>query len=347
MKAKERVMRIINHKEADRVPMFMDCTTDDVLKNVIKCCGVKTEEEMLQKLHIDMRWCTCTQDCEPVNSHVKGTYVDMWGIEKTIYGSIPVSHPLANVETIADVEQYKNWPTPDMIDYNTIIKRMEQYKDYCVFGGMWGPFAEIVMLLLGTEKFMIMMYDAPEVLEYLLDKTCNFYCECNERIFEKAGDKMQIFFMGDDYGAQQSLLYSPQMWRKFVKPRLKKIYGLAKNYGYKVQQHSCGSIVDILEDMIEVGLDGIHPIQVTAKGMDPKALKDKFGKDLYFAGSIDAMRTLIGGTEESIEEEIKDRIQILGEGGGFIIGPSQGFLPEVPVENIIRLYKMAYQHGAY
>ena len=158
---------------------------------------------------------------------------------------------------------------------------------------------------------------------------------------------MQIFFMGDDYGTQANLLYSPEMWRKFVKPRLKKIYSLAKSYGYKVMQHSCGSIVRILPDMIEIGLDGIHPIQVTATGMNPKNLKENFGKQVYFAGSIDAMRTLIEGTKEEIEAQIESRMEVLGKDGGFIFGPSQGFLPEIPIENIAFMYEMGYKHGFY
>lgn len=341
MNSKERVLKAINHQPVDRTPMFMDCTTDDVLERLIEKVGAGNEEEMLQKLNIDCRWCTCTQDCEPINSFQEGSYVDMWGIEKTIYGSIPVSHPLKDVVTIEDVDAYPHWPTPDMIDYDVIIERMDLFLDYAVFGGMWGPFAEIAILLLGTEKFMMMMYDAPEVLEYILDKTCDFYLACNEEIFKRAGDKMQIFFMGDDYGTQRGLLYSPDMWRRFIKPRLKKVYDLAKSYGYIVQQHSCGSIINIIDDMIEVGLDGIHPIQVSAEGMNPKVLKDRFGDRVYFAGSIDAMHLLVEGSEEEIISEVLNRIKVLGDGGGFILGPSQGFLPEIPTENIIKMYETA------
>lgn len=347
MNSKERVLRVINHQEADRVPMFMDCTTSDVLDALIKEVDAGSEEEMLQKLHIDCRWCNCMQDHIPLNVHSEGSYLDMWGVEKANYGGIPLSHPLADAETIDDLEQYPNWPSPDMIDYDGLIRKMEQFPDYAVFGGMWGPFLEQATLMTGMEKLMIMMYEEPEFVDYLLDKTVNFYLECNKRIFEKAGDKMQIFFMGDDYGTQESLLISPELWRRFIKPRLKKVYDLAKSYGYKVMQHSCGSIVRILPDMIELGLDGIHPVQVTARGMEPKTLKEEFGTQVYFAGSVDAMRTLINGTKAEIEQEIKERMEVLGRNGGFIFGPSQGFLPEIPVENIAFMYEMGYKHGFY
>jgi uroporphyrinogen decarboxylase len=327
--------------------MFMDCTTEDVLAALIRHVGAADEEAMLRRLHIDCRWCTCTQDFQPVNSYAAGAYVDLWGVEKTLYGGIPVRHPLAHAETLCDLEAYTAWPTPDQIDYDALIRRMDLFPEHCVFGGMWGPFSEQAMLMVGFEKFMVWMAEAPALVDYLLDKTCAFYMACDRIIFERARDRMQIFFMGDDYGGQNGLLYSPKMWRRFVKPRLRRIFELAKNYSYKVMLHSCGSVVNLAPDLIEIGLDGLHPIQVTAQGMEPTALKRDFGAQLYFAGSIDAMRMLITGSRAEIEAQVCDRIVTLGRGGGFILGPSQGFLPEIPVENIALLYEAGYKHGFY
>jgi uroporphyrinogen decarboxylase len=345
MNSKERVLRAIRHEEIDRVPMFMDCTTSDVLQALIERVGAKDDEDMLQRLHIDCRWCNCIQDHNPVNVHSKGSYTDMWGVEKSNYGGMPLRHPLEGAETVDELESYPHWPSPDDIDVDGLVRKMELFPEHCVFGGMWGPFLEQAMLMAGMEHFMIMAYENPEFIDCLLDKTASFYLECNARIFEKAGDKMQIFFMGDDYGTQESLLFSPDMWRRFIKPRLKKLHAQAKGYGYLVMQHSCGSIVNILQDMIDIGLDGIHPIQVTARGMDPRKLKDSFGDKVYFAGSFDAMRILVNGTKEGIDEQVKDRMRILGENGGFIFRPSQGFLSEIPMDNIIYMCQMAYKHG--
>ena len=199
-------------------------------------------------------------------------------------------------------------------------------------------------MLVGMENLMMLMYDDPELVEALLDKIVNFYLECNKRMFEKAGNLMQIYFMGDDYGTQNSLLYSPDMFRRFIKPRLKKLYDLAKSYGYVVQQHSCGSVVKIIPDLIEIGLDGLHPIQVSAAGMELKEIKRQFGKQLYFAGSMDAMHLLIDGTDEEVEERIKDTMSLF-DNGGFIFGPSQGFLPEIPTERIIKMYELGCFYG--
>lgn len=344
MNSRERVMAAIHHERADRIPMFMDCTTSDVTEAVIQAAGCRTEEEMNQKLHIDCRWCNCMDDFCAVNVYEKGTFVDMWGIEKSVYGGIPVSHPLADAETIEDIDNYAHWPSPDRIDYDKYIQKMKESEGYAVFGGMWSPFLEQATMLMGMENLMIQMYEDPELVEYLLDKIVDFYLECNRRMFDKAGDLMQIFFMGDDYGTQNSLLYGPDLFRRFIKPRLKKLYDLAKSYGYIVQQHSCGSVAGIIPDLIDIGLDGLHPIQVSAAGMDLKELKAQFGKDLYFAGSMDAMHLLIDGTDEEIETRIKETMELFDE-GSFIFGPSQGFLPEIPTERIIKMYELGYQYG--
>lgn len=344
MTSKERVMAAIHHKKVDRIPMFMDCTTSDVTEALIRAVGCTTEEEMLEKLHIDCRWCNCMDDFCPVNAYEEGTYTDMWGIEKSIYGGTPVAYPLANIESIEDLESYTHWPDPDDIDYDKYIEKMKRSQDYAVFGGMWSPFLEQASMLVGMENLMVMMYEDPELVDALFDKILDFYLECNKRMFEKAGDLMQIFFMGDDYGTQASLLYGPDLFRRFIKPRLKKLYDLAKRYGYIVQQHSCGSIVKIIPDLIENGLNGLHPIQVSAAGMKLADLKEQFGQELYFAGSIDAMHLLIDGTEEQIEQSIKETMELFGQ-GGFIFGPSQGFLPEIPVERIVKMYELGYRYG--
>ena len=165
--------------------MFMDCTTEDVLAALIRHVGAGDEEDMLRRLHIDCRWCTCTQDFQPVNVYAAGTYVDLWGVEKTLYGGIPVKHPLAHAETLKDLEDYPTWPTPDQIDFDALIRRMEMFPDYCVFGGMWGPFAEQAMLMIGFEKYMTMMIEAPAMVDFLLEKTCAFYMQCDQIIFER------------------------------------------------------------------------------------------------------------------------------------------------------------------
>ena len=132
---------------------------------------------------------------------------------------------------------------------------------------------------------------------------------------------------------------SLEMWRKFIKPHLVRLFDLAKSYDLIVMLHCCGSIVDIIPDLIDIGLDALDPIQVRAAGMDAEYLARQFGKDLVFHGSIDTQQTLPNGTPADVAAEVKSRLEVFGN--GFICAPSQVFLPDIPVENIIVLYETA------
>ena len=152
---------------------------------------------------------------------------------------------------------------------------------------------------------------------------------------------MQIFHCGDDYGSQQNLLWSPEVWRQFVKPRQKQLFDLAHERGYKIMQHSCGSIVKIIPDLVEIGLDGLQPIQVTAEGMDPIELKSDFGSKLTFMGAIDGQGVMVNGTPSEVKVEVSRIIDLLGVDGGYIVSTSQGIMPDMPNENVVAMFEAA------
>jgi uroporphyrinogen decarboxylase len=164
-------------------------------------------------------------------------------------------------------------------------------------------------------------------------------------MFEKAGDKTDIFFTGDDYGTQAGPMISLAMWRKFVRPHVERLYGLAKSYGLKVMQHSCGSVAAFLPDLIECGLDIIEPVQVRAYNMGLEGLLQKFGGKLCFHGSIDTQQTLPWGTPEDVRAEVLDRVRLFKQYGGLTIAPTQHLLPEIPIENIVAMYDTAWERG--
>ncbi|HHV62167.1 MAG TPA: PIN domain-containing protein [Firmicutes bacterium] len=122
---------------------------------------------------------------------------------------------------------------------------------------------------------------------------------------------------------------------------------LRYNAGHKVMLHSCGSVRDLIPDLIEMGLDGLDPIQVRARGMNIEELKQEYGSVLTFRGSIDTQQTLPYGTPEDVKREVIDRICKIAPGGGFILNSSQNLLPEIPLENIITMYRTAYEYGHY
>lgn len=354
MTSKERVLRTIEHKEPDRVPLSYSSFPEgwpevqDCLRDYLK---VKDNKELLKVLGIDTRIIRAPYIGPELKEYPDGTCEDIWGVRATkeAMGTYSVScyePPLKDVSSLTDIEQY-SWPNPDWFDYTCIAEECKNYEEYAILSGAWSPLTCDAYHLMGMETFMVNIIENPEIIHALLDKITDFYFEVSRRTFEAAKGKIDIFFMGDDYGMQDGLLFSRKMWKEFVAPRLAKLFRLAKEYNLKVMLHSCGSIREIIPDLIGLGLDVLDPIQVRAHNMNPYELKKEFGKKLCLHGSIDTQRTLPFGSPRDVAEEVKERIKLLGSEGGFILGPSQDFLPDIPVENIVTMYETARECGKY
>ena len=145
--------------------------------------------------------------------------------------------------------------------------------------------------------------------------------------------------LSDDYGTQHGMLMSPDCWRRLLRPRVAEIYGLAKRHGRTVFHHSCGNIVPIIGDLIEVGLDILHPIQPEA--MDVYELKRQFGRDLTFCGGVRTQDLLPHGTPQQIRDEVRRLKEKLGDGGGYILEPGITLQADVPLDNLVALIEEA------
>jgi len=157
--------------------------------------------------------------------------------------------------------------------------------------------------------------------------------------------RIDIMHIGDDYGTQNGTLLSVPMWRKYIEPRLRKIIEVSKFYGAKVMLHSCGSVREIIPDLIRVGIDILDVVQPEPKGMDLKELKSDFGDEIVYHGTISVAGTLTRGCAGEVMEEVKRIISIMAPGGGFVLAPTHTILPETPLENIIALYETGYKYG--
>ncbi|MGQ9626680.1 MAG: uroporphyrinogen decarboxylase family protein [Anaerolineae bacterium] len=343
MTSKERVLKAYHFERPDRIPIDF-CACEEVYKRLQDHFGTD-QVGMLEKLHVDFRWPRPAW-IGPELKLPDGTPTDYFGIPRCGVGDFgySIQHPLAHLESEKDIEAYP-WPTADMWDYDVFKEECERFEGYALYGGGWAWFFEAAAELVGMEKFFMMLYDDPDLVQKLLGRIVDFFYEISKRMYEKAGDKIDIFFMGDDYGTQRGPLISLKMWRKFIKPHLKRLYDLAKEYDLLIMHHSCGSIVEFLPDMMEIGLNIIEPVQVRAFGMDVKELVKKFGGRLCFHGSIDTQHTLPFGKPEDVRREVLDRIETFREVGGFTISPTQHLLPEIPLENILTMYETAYECG--
>ena len=172
----------------------------------------------------------------------------------------------------------------------------------------------------------------------------------NLELYQQAvGDKIEaIFISGTDFGAQNGPFIPPDMYREMYKPFHKKINRwVHENTRWKTFLHSCGSVVAFLDDFVDAGFDILNPVQTSAAGMDPAFLKEKYGKDLVFwGGGIDTQRVLPFCSPQEVRAQVKERIEIFGNDGGFVFNTIHNIQPDIPVENLVALFEAANTHRA-
>lgn len=247
----------------------------------------------------------------------------------------------ANAEEPEEVDNF-DWPDPaKYIDVEECKRLVDNApKDKVVLGMLWSAHFQDTCAAFGMETALMNMIANPEMYEAIDEKVMEFYLKANEIFFEATKGKLHAVLIGNDVGSQRGLMLSPDMIRRFVIPGCKKLVEQAHSYGLKVIYHSCGSIVDIIPDLIEAGVDVIHPIQALAAGMDPKNLKDKFEGQVAFCGGVDTQDLLVNGTEEEVKNKVRELRSIFPT--GLIISPShEAIMPDVPPKNIRALFEGA------
>jgi len=342
MNSKERVLTAFEHRVPDRVPLWYGAS-DGLTQKLMKKLGASDEEDLMQKLHIDFRRVKERYVGPPLGSK------NFWGVERHgFYYGQPMSHPLEYAETIEDVMNYPHWPSPDWFDFSELAKQCDAWSEYSIIGGPWVVIFTDATELVGMEEFFIKMHTHPEVMQAVIKKVSDFYYEIAVRFFEAVGDKIDIFFFGEELGTQDALLISLNHWRKFCKPDIERIFELGRQAGYKTMFHSCGAVREIMPDLVELGLDALNPVQVAAKDMDLAELKTQFGDKLTFHGAIDHQSILSRGTEDDVRREVRRVIDIMSPNGGYCLAASHDLmLDEFPAENVIAMYDEAFRYGVY
>ncbi|MCX5844051.1 MAG: hypothetical protein NT022_09935, partial [Deltaproteobacteria bacterium] len=156
---------------------------------------------------------------------------------------------------------------------------------------------------------------------------------------------VDVVYTSDDLGMQDNLCMPVKIYRKLIKPRHKKYFSLLHGKtDAKVFLHTCGAVAPIIGDLIEIGVDILNPVQVSARGMDPAYLKKAFGKDIAFWGAIDTHHLLPRGTADEVGRGVERMIDILGGDGGFVVAPVHNIQPDVPAENVAAMYKHAVKY---
>jgi uroporphyrinogen decarboxylase len=196
----------------------------------------------------------------------------------------------------------------------------------------------------GLERFLMDLVECPDIAEAISRRAARFYQERALRALEASDGQIDIIGSGGDVGTQQGMMVSPALWRKHIKPYSTQLIKPFKEAGCKTFYHSCGSIVPVIPDLIEMGLDILDPLQPKAAGMDPVILKRQFGERLSFHGGVDVQELLPRGTPGQVAAEVRRVIDTLGAHGGYIVCSAHALQPDTPVENVLALFKTAQEY---
>ncbi|MGL1892434.1 MAG: hypothetical protein OCD02_12470 [Spirochaetaceae bacterium] len=352
MNSRERVVAVLNHEIPDRVPMWCGASPE-LIEKARKYLKVEDVEAVYRRFGDDFRRVLPKYIGPPERSWTEelsegATMRTPFNIERNGIGyGQPLSHPLKNA-TLEDIENYP-WPKAEWYTGKDIQTEVKKWNgEYAILGGDWSPFWHDAMDLFGMEELFIKMYTEPEIVTAVFDHIVEYYFQVNKIVFEDAGNSIDIFFLGNDFGGQNGPLVGLELFDKYVTPGLKKLSALAHSYRLKVMMHCCGGYEPLMSSIIESGIDALQSLQPDALGMDPQDLKKTYGDKVILNGGIDSHNILIDGTPELTIQATKKAMAILKPKGNYILSASHDYLlEETPVENILAMFDTAKEIGVY
>lgn len=263
-------------------------------------------------------------------------------------------HPLAKASSPTDIEaglahlRRFDWPSycdESFADMRRKAQALRAGSQRAIVGNLWVHVFAAGQILRGFENFMSDLLWNKKLVHALLGRLVDCYEERVREYVAAVGEYCDLILVNDDLGTQQGLQISPQLYREMIKPYHARLWGLIKRLsGKPLLLHSCGSIYELIPDLIELGVDALNPVQVSAAQMDTARLKKEFGRELTFwGGGCDTQRILPFGTPADVAQEVRRRCADLAAGGGFIFCQVHNIQPTVPPENIMAMYETVHQ----
>ena len=255
--------------------------------------------------------------------------------------------PLKDAEDTKALDNHP-WPKVEWFDFSVMDAQFERFQGYAVMSAP-NPYCSPGILgaiqdLFGMEKALMDMYANPELWHATAERILKFYLSFLEKFFAAAKGRLDFFRIGEDYGTQRGLLFSPAQYREFLKPLNSKMISLAKENGASYYHHTCGAVRELIPELIDAGVDVLDPVQVLAEGMEPAALKRDFGDTLCFSGGIDEQELLPRGTPEEVKDGVRRILDVMAPGGGFFLGSTHNFQEDIPTDNIVAMYEAAKEY---
>lgn len=381
MTSRERVLTALAHEEPDRIPIVIGASNATGVKAVpyraLKgLLGVEAperylydwpelgtvlmDEVVLERLNVDVRGVLDKFPAATLERNrtrpPHADFIDDWGSGQTEISDgtwYPGVHPMADATTLAEIEAY---PWPDMDDPTRVAhvraeaSALAAENRYAIMGTPWLLFPfERATSMQGLENCIVNFATEPEFSRALLWKIEGLCKTLMGHFLDAIGENIDMIKIGDDLGSQQSLLISPEMYRDLLKPVHADLIAFIKSRTKaKVFFHTDGDVFDLVEDLVEIGVDILNPIQTSAGRMsDIGRLKARYGERVSFCGAIDTQHVLPNGTPAEVRAEVKRVCEALGPGGGFMVASVHTIMNEVPAENILAMTDAVVEFGRY
>ena len=380
MTHRQRFLRCVHHEEPDRVLVELGsarCTgihskAYSQLKSylglgegceLMEPFGVGrrgslavVEEPVRKRFGLDLRGIVLGQpDAAPEVDMPDGSYRNEWGVVRrpspgSHYHEI-VCSPLDGDITLEDLVSFP-WPDPhDPGRYRALCQdalRASESGQYPVVLNLGDICVHQSQFCRGFQSWLMDIVAQPGLMHDHLTRITDIRIAIAEEALAKVGDIVDVVETSDDVATQQGMLISPHHYGEFIKPQHKRFFDRVRECTTaKIMYHCCGNVFPILDDLVEIGVDILNPIQITAEGMDTARLKREYGDVLTFMGGIDTQSTLREGSVADVEHEVKRRIDDLAPGGGYIVAAVHNIQPDVPPQNICAMFDTVLQYGRY
>jgi len=374
---KERLLMALNHEQPDRNPMdlggrqtTLSILAYENLKNYLSLSHLPTkvmahswqtcfiDEAVLEMFDIDTRHVRPASKVNDVIGETLATgesdniFVDEWGVKRKIAGDYAnlIDHPLRT----ANLDDLEDFPWPDSADnydfqgLRESTRKLYEQGEYALVGSLGSPgnIFEQAWYLRGLSEFMKDLIKNKDFAHAVMRRILDIRKRNVELYLNEVGEFIDVVQLADDMASQDNLLISPKHYREIVKPYQLELCQHVKSLtNAKIYFHSCGSISPLLDELIEIGVDILNPVQVSAANMDTQDLKKRYGKKLSFWGAIDTFEVLPNGSASDVQAEVHKRICDLGKGGGYVMGPVHNICSDVPPENVVAMYEAGLKYG--
>lgn len=371
MTPRERVRLALNHEEPDRVPIdnngIVSSIHEVAYANLLERLGVQEKivvldavqritlnsEKVLTSLGVDTRYLYPSAPSSwTYAENPDGTWKDEFGTTYKRLGFYADNvDPVLKGKSFAEVKAYK---FPDPTDPSRFkglrekARALHSSTDLALVSGAMLCFDYIRWVLRGLEDAIADLYEDPRLAEYQLDAIVDWMIAFGGGIMDAIGDVIEFFWVGDDWGAQGGPFYGPEMFRKIFKPRITRLIGaMKKKTRAKCAYHCCGSVRWAIPDLLEAGVDILHPLQPSAGGNgDTAGIKSEFGGRLCFHGGTNN-QGLFHCDPDAVERDTLERLRDLAPGGGYIFSSGHNIQANMPAENILLLFSIGRDYGRY